>query len=85
MVCIRRLVDKLQTIITGMTRDGFFLIEDGEVVRGLRNMRFNESIIGSLGPLWLAKELVRSESHRDTCHTPARSTDSVFRAARRSK
>ena len=58
-----RLVDKLQTIITGMTRDGFFLIEDGEVVRGLRNMRFNESIVGSLGRCTLAKELVRSESH----------------------
>jgi PmbA protein len=58
-----RLVDKLQTIITGMTRDGFFLIEDGEVVRGLRNMRFNESIIGSLGRCEMAKELVRSESH----------------------
>jgi PmbA protein len=58
-----RLVDKLQTIITGMTRDGFFLIEDGEIVRGLRNMRFNESIVGSLGRCELAKDLVRSESH----------------------
>ncbi|HKW44037.1 MAG TPA: TldD/PmbA family protein [Candidatus Eremiobacteraceae bacterium] len=58
-----RLVDKLQTIITGMTRDGFFLIEDGEIVRGLRNMRFNESIVGALGRCELASELVRSESH----------------------
>jgi PmbA protein len=58
-----RLVDKLQTIITGMTRDGFFLIEDGEIVRGLRNMRFNESILGALGRCELAKDLVRSESH----------------------
>jgi predicted Zn-dependent protease len=58
-----RLVDKLQTIITGMTRDGFFLIENGEVVRGLRNMRFNESIVGSLGHCALANDLVRSESH----------------------
>ena len=58
-----RLVDKLQTIITGMTRDGFFLIEDGEIVRGLRNMRFNESIVGALGRCELAKDLTRSESH----------------------
>ena len=58
-----RLVDKLQTIITGMTRDGFFLIEDGEIVRGLRNMRFNESIVGALSRCELAKDLVRSESH----------------------
>jgi len=32
-------------------------------VGGLRNMRFNESIIGALGRCELAKELVRSENH----------------------
>ena len=58
-----RLVDKLQTIITGMTRDGFFLIEDGRISRGLRNMRFNESIVGALGRCELGKDLVRSENH----------------------
>jgi predicted Zn-dependent protease len=30
--------------ITGMTRDGTFLIENGEIVSGLRNMRFTISI-----------------------------------------
>ncbi len=58
-----RLVDKLQTIITGMTRDGFFLIENGRITRGLRNMRFNESIVGALGRCEFANELVRSENH----------------------
>lgn len=58
-----RLVDQKQTIITGMTRDGLFLIERGRVTRGLKNMRFNESIIGALGRCELAAMPVRSESH----------------------
>jgi PmbA protein len=58
-----RLVDQKQTIITGMTRDGLFMIENGEVKHGLKNMRFNESIVGALGRCQLASELVRSESH----------------------
>ena len=37
-----------KTIITGMTRDGTFLIEGGKIVRGLRNLRFTESILGAL-------------------------------------
>jgi predicted Zn-dependent protease len=31
-------------ILTGMTRDGTFLIEDGEVVAPIRNLRFTQSI-----------------------------------------
>ena len=58
-----RLVDQKQTMITGMTRDGLFLIERGRVTKGLKNMRFNESIIGALGRCDLASALVRSESH----------------------
>jgi PmbA protein len=58
-----RLVDQRQTLITGMTRDGLFLIERGRLTKGLKNMRFNESIIGALGRCELASALVRSESH----------------------
>lgn len=58
-----RLVDQKQTLITGMTRDGLFLIERGRVTKGLKNMRFNESIVGALGRCELASALVRSENH----------------------
>ena len=51
------------SLITGMTRDGLFLIERGRVTKGLKNMRFNESIVGALGRCELASTLVRSESH----------------------
>ena len=40
-----REVDPYEKIMTGMTRDGTFLVEDGEVVCGLKNFRFNQSII----------------------------------------
>lgn len=39
-----RLIDPAHLLVTGMTRDGTFLIEGGEIVCGLENMRFNESL-----------------------------------------
>ncbi len=44
-----RTVDQKKAIVTGMTRDGTFLIEDGKIAGGVRNMRFNQSIITALG------------------------------------
>jgi PmbA protein len=40
-----REVDPYQKIMTGMTRDGTFLVEDGKITRGLRNFRFNQDLI----------------------------------------
>jgi PmbA protein len=57
-----RLVDQKKMLITGMTRDGLFLIEDGKVTRGIKNMRFNESIVNALGRCEMASMLERSES-----------------------
>lgn len=34
--------------ITGMTRDGTFLIEDGRITSGVRNLRFTQSILDAL-------------------------------------
>jgi len=39
-----REVDPYEKIMTGMTRDGTFLIEDGRVSRGIRNFRFNQAL-----------------------------------------
>jgi predicted Zn-dependent protease len=38
-------VDPYEKIFTGMTRDGTFLIDGGEVTGGLRNFRFNQNLI----------------------------------------
>lgn len=34
--------------LTGMTRDGTFLIENGKMIRAIKNMRFNTSVIDML-------------------------------------
>lgn len=43
-----REVDPYQKILTGMTRDGTFYVENGKVRYGVRNFRFNESLIEML-------------------------------------
>jgi PmbA protein len=43
-----REVDAYEKILTGMTRDGTFLIENGKIAGGVRNFRFNESVIEML-------------------------------------
>ena len=40
-----RVVDRKIPIITGMTRDGTFLIEDGEISHGVKNMRYNQDLM----------------------------------------
>jgi predicted Zn-dependent protease len=37
-----------ETVVTGMTRDGTFLICDGKVVAPVRNLRFTQSIVDTL-------------------------------------
>ncbi|WP_406009748.1 metallopeptidase TldD-related protein [Streptomyces sp. NBC_00637] len=44
-----REVDPATLLLTGLTRDGVYLIEDGEVVGEVNNFRFNESPVGLLG------------------------------------
>lgn len=40
-----REVHALKTMVTGMTRDGVFLVENGEIVARVKNFRFTESIL----------------------------------------
>jgi predicted Zn-dependent protease len=43
-----REVDPYEKFLTGMTRDGTFYVEDGRVRYGIRNFRFNQSLIHML-------------------------------------
>jgi predicted Zn-dependent protease len=43
-----REVDPYEKLLTGMTRDGTFYVEGGEVRHGILNFRFNESLIHML-------------------------------------
>jgi PmbA protein len=40
-----REVDPYEKVMTGMTRDGLFLVENGKVTSAVRNFRFNQSIL----------------------------------------
>ena len=42
-------VDEREVLLTGTSRDGTFLIEDGEVTRPLRDVRFTDSALRLLG------------------------------------
>ncbi len=44
-----REVDPTSLLLTGLTRDGVYLVEDGEVVGQVNNFRFNESPLDLLG------------------------------------
>jgi predicted Zn-dependent protease len=44
-----RQVDPQTLLLTGLTRDGVYLVESGEVVGAVNNFRFNESPVGMLG------------------------------------
>ncbi len=43
-----REVDPYEKMLTGMTRDGTFLVEGGKIRHGIRNFRFNENLIHML-------------------------------------
>lgn len=41
-------VEPMKAVLTGMTRDGTFLIEEGELKNPIKNLRFTESILRAL-------------------------------------
>jgi PmbA protein len=55
-----REVDPYQKIMTGMTRDGTFLIEGGRIAGGVRNFRFNQSLIELLSNVEVLSPAVRA-------------------------
>ena len=55
-----REVDPYEKVLTGMTRDGTFLIENGRVAGGIRNFRFNQSVIEALANVEMLGPAVRA-------------------------
>ncbi len=41
-------VNEKETILTGMTRDGTFLIKDGRLARGVKNLRYTQNALEAL-------------------------------------
>lgn len=57
------LEDPMKTVLTGMTRDGTFLIEKGKIKSGLRNFRFTQNILEALSSV----EQISSQSELVSC------------------
>ena len=57
-----RTVDPRPCTITGLTRDGVYLIENGRLTKTLRNFRFFTSMLSALADVEFADKLYRSES-----------------------
>ena len=55
-----REVDPYEKVMTGMTRDGLFLVENGQVTGAVRNFRFNQSLIEMLNNVELLGPAVRA-------------------------
>jgi PmbA protein len=66
-----RIVDQRIVLLTGMTRDGTFLIENGALRGGVRNMRFNSSIVSALSDCELGDTQSRTGSYHYSLVTPA--------------
>ena len=45
-----RILDPKTQVVTGLTRNGLFLIEHGVVVAPVQNLRFTQSVVAGLGP-----------------------------------
>lgn len=61
-----------RTILTGMTRDGTFLIEKGQIVGPVKNLRFTQSVLEALSGLrMIGKETRLVRSHSEGAVVPA--------------
>jgi PmbA protein len=53
-------VDPYEKVLTGMTRDGTFLVQNGKVAGGIRNFRFNQGILEMLSNVEMLGPSVRA-------------------------
>jgi predicted Zn-dependent protease len=62
-----RYVDPMESLVTGMTRDGLFLVEDGRVVRPIKQLRFNQNVVELLNRV----EMLGQPERVGQCLVPA--------------
>ena len=87
-----RPLDPQTILVTGLTRDGLFLIEKGKVTRPVKNMRWNESPIvafNNIDAMTPAERVVSGEGdrRRRACRSsaPPRASASSRSRARRTR
>jgi predicted Zn-dependent protease len=66
------IVQPKQSLLTGMTRDGTFLIENGEIVGPVRNLRFTQSALDALKYVdGVSRETVLERGYFGSVRAPA--------------
>ena len=67
-----RPVHPLNVVLTGMTRDGTFLIEDGKIVAPVKNLRFTQSYLEAMNQVeMIGRESRLLPSFAGSCRVPA--------------
>ncbi|MFZ5979418.1 MAG: TldD/PmbA family protein [Candidatus Zixiibacteriota bacterium] len=56
-------IDTRNSVLTGMTRDGTFLVENGKIVCGLKNLRFTDSFMRAFNTI---KAVSKEVEHLDS-------------------
>jgi predicted Zn-dependent protease len=68
-----RVLDPKTMVLTGLTRNGTFLVEKGKVVKPVRNLRFTESFLNALGPgnvVGLSTARYAASNEEEVLHVP---------------
>jgi predicted Zn-dependent protease len=66
------LEDPIKTTFTGMTRDGTFLVENGEVKTAIKNLRFTQGILDALNKVEsISRERVLKDAFLGAIYVPA--------------
>jgi predicted Zn-dependent protease len=76
-----RSVDPQTLLLTGLTRDGTFYIENGEIKFPVKNFRFNESpiiMLNNLDEIGRSERTVSAESNQNYLLPPLRIRDFTF-------
>ena len=76
-----RAVDPQTLLYTGLTRDGTFYIENGQIKFPIKNFRFNESaviMLNNVDALGIPERTVSGESNTQAMIPPMRIRDFTF-------
>ncbi|QXV66547.1 TldD/PmbA family protein [Mucilaginibacter sp. 21P] len=76
-----RMVDPQSLLLTGLTRDGTFYIENGKIIHPVKNFRFNESpviMLNNLEALGKTERSISVESYRSYLIPPMKIRDFTF-------
>jgi predicted Zn-dependent protease len=69
-----RILDPKTQVVTGLTRNGLFLIDGGELVAPVENLRYTQSVVGAIGPghvLGVGADAQLVSNEGGTVHVPS--------------